>query len=44
MLQALRHHPREEPKVPNLPPYVALKDAWGLNDYIKRVGDTVTNA
>ncbi|KAI1410090.1 hypothetical protein F5Y13DRAFT_76873 [Hypoxylon sp. FL1857] len=31
----------KNPKVPNFPPYVAVKDAWEFNDYIKRVGDTV---
>ncbi|KAI0181181.1 hypothetical protein GGR52DRAFT_21744 [Hypoxylon sp. FL1284] len=34
----------KNPKVPNFPPYVAVKDAWEFNDYIKRVGDTVNNA
>ncbi|KAI2782389.1 hypothetical protein F4815DRAFT_463088 [Daldinia loculata] len=33
----------KNPKVPNFPPYVAVKDAWEFNDYIKRVGDTVNN-
>ncbi|KAI0882846.1 uncharacterized protein GGS22DRAFT_168931 [Annulohypoxylon maeteangense] len=33
--------PGKNPKVPNFPPHVAVKDAWEFNDYIKRVGDTV---
>ncbi|KAI2471449.1 hypothetical protein F4781DRAFT_111731 [Annulohypoxylon bovei var. microspora] len=36
-------HPGKNPKVPNFPPYVAVKDTWEFNDYIKRVTDTVNN-
>ncbi|XDG05349.1 hypothetical protein ABKA04_004964 [Annulohypoxylon sp. FPYF3050] len=31
-------------KVPNFPPWVAMKDKWEFNDYIKSIGNTVNNA